>query len=98
MESLVPDGKMRVQLHGFENVYTVFPPSMSELQLEGTAVLLKDIVLTLSDRENNWQLPHYYTVADAAQHLPNKTARVGKMTIEVCCIRYLYVHYIVHSC
>eukprot|EP00953_Heterococcus_sp_UTEX-ZZ885_P016093 9071-Heterococcus_DN1.PRE.1 len=83
MESLVPDGEMRVQLHGFENVYTVFLPSMSELQLDGTAVLLQDIVLTLSDRDNRWQLPHYYTVADAAQHLPNKTARVGKMTIEV---------------
>eukprot|EP00953_Heterococcus_sp_UTEX-ZZ885_P016091 9070-Heterococcus_DN1.PRE.1 len=82
MESLVPDGEMRVQLHGFENVYTVFLPSMSELQLDGTAVLLQDIVLTLSDRDNRWQLPHYYTVADAAQHLPNKTARVGKMTIE----------------
>jgi Ubiquitin family len=50
METLVPDGKMRVHLHGFENVYTVFPPSMSELQLDGTAVLLQDIVLTLSDR------------------------------------------------
>jgi hypothetical protein len=88
MQDFEPDGKLRVHLQGLENVYVLFPTSMPALHVEGTTsstiILLQDIVLTLWDHDNSWQLPHCYTFADAAQHLPKKAARVGKLTIEVC--------------